>query len=161
MVTGGSDEIVSFLGPWSSPLCKKTQKDIWLTSTTRTTTTAQKNAKKIKSIHQPPPKKRQNPNKIMAEGGSGKKVSFWGPLSSSLCKKKSHKSNINIYNKDNNNRTKKTKKSPKIQHILNDHHQKPGKIPFRSEAKVDLAKEFHSWDSYSHSYAKKIKKIYN
>ena len=75
--------------------------------------------------------------------------------------KKSHKSNINIYNKDNNNRTKKTKKSPKIQHILNDHHQKPGKIPFRSEAKVDLAKEFHSWDYYSHSYAKKIKKIYN
>merc|ERR1712035_148852 len=56
---------------------------------------------------------------------------------------------------------KKTKKSPKIQHILNDHHQKPGKTPFRSEAKVDLAKEFHSWDYYSHSYAKKIKKIYN
>ena len=94
----------------------------------------------------------------MAEGGSGKKVSFWGPLSSSLCKKNSHKSNINIYNKDNNNRTKKNKKSPKIQHILNDHHQKPGKIPFRSEAKVDLAKEFHSWDYYSHSYAKKNQK---
>ena len=72
-----------------------------------------KNAKKIKSIHQPPPKKRHNPNKIMAEGGSGKKVSFWGPLSSSLCKKKSHKSNINIYNKDNNNRTKKNQKKPK------------------------------------------------
>ena len=46
MVTRGSDEIVSFLGPWSSPLCKKNHKNIRLTSTTGTTTTAQKNAKK-------------------------------------------------------------------------------------------------------------------
>ena len=76
MAEGGSGKKVSFWGPLSSSICKKNHIKAILTSTTRTTTTALKNAKKIKSIHQPPPKKRQNPNKIMMEGGLGKKDSF-------------------------------------------------------------------------------------
>ena len=116
MVTGGSDEIVSFLGPWSSPLCKKTQKDIWLTSTTRTTTTALKKPKKAQkfNIYSMTTTKNQEKSHL------GQRLRLiWqknfilGTIILTPMQKKSKKYTINFYNKDNNNGQKKRKKIEK------------------------------------------------
>ena len=50
----------------------------------------------------------------MAEGGSGKKVSFWGPLSSSLCKKNHIKAILTSTTRITTTALKKPKKAQKF-----------------------------------------------